>query len=192
MKTILTFTGLSGSGKTTLAKWILDNVPGACMIPSHTTRRGRQSDLKNEYRHITSDEFRGLRSSGEFLWTVSPDGMTHYGTKGSSIIEVFDSDPISAGIMILTPDGVSNLVKFLESLGEKDSHVPVFITPPPRNILEERLRKRGESEGGIKARLEGGRDWEEEARNSGIPYTYINNDTAVESAIEELRRILEK
>lgn len=188
MKRIVSFTAPSGCGKTTLAKELLNIVPGSCMIESYTTRTRRPSDIQGEYRYVTFHQFENFKRDGAFLWTAS-HGDNYYGTMSQSIRSFVESS-MTLGIMILTPESVPLLAQFINAIGKGGCHTPIFITPPPREVLENRLRARGDTEESIKVRLTMSDSWEDVARHSSVSYIYITNDTTIASAASKLVKIL--
>jgi len=183
---IVSVTGSTGSGKTSMARGLLKEKPYAFMVQSHTTRDPRPSDLPGEYSYDTPDEYTHLFMTGSFLWTAK-HGSTCYGTTPEVIKSAYEPDE-ALGIMILVPEVIPLLWQFLGKIGKGASYKPFFIVPPDRAILEERLRARGDKENEITLRLNEAQNWYRDAQLSGIPYTYIRNDGAVEDAVSELLR----
>ena len=182
MGSILTFTGVSGVGKTTLARGFLAVDSRASLFESTTTRSQRLSDLPGEYRYLAADEFAELETQGGFLWTAKY-GDTRYGALRISLDRIIDA-PHKIGVMILTPSGVDDLRRHLESIGKLALHVPVFVTEPSREELLQRLIERGESRESIAERLEVSSTWESDARQqTKIRYTFIKNDAAIDVAL---------
>ncbi len=128
-------------------------------------------------RFITREEFIERRDRNEFLeW--APVFENFYGTH-ASYIDIAAADDRD---LVLDID-----VQGARQLKERiPDSVSIFILPPSRVILEERLRARGEdSEAVIERRL---REAEEEIRHyDQYDYVLINDD--LESATAKLRAI---
>ncbi|MFA6006997.1 MAG: hypothetical protein WC764_04720 [Candidatus Paceibacterota bacterium] len=181
---IVSVTGPTGSGKTSIARGVLKERACAFMVQSHTTRDPRPSDLPGEYSYDTPDEYAHLYMTGSFLWTAK-HGSTCYGTTPEIIRSAYE--PTEAlGIMILVPEVIPLLWQFLGKIGKGASYKPFFIVPPERAVLEGRLRARGDKVEEIALRLDEAQNWYRDAKLSGIPYTYIRNDGAIETAVNEI------
>jgi guanylate kinase len=167
MTTVFIISAPSGSGKSTLVSSLLKSVPGLLFSVSYTTRplRGKEVDGR-DYHFISPEEFQAMRDRDEFLESAGVFGKC-YGTHR----EVLDRARAEDKDLVLDIDvqGARQLkIRFPEA-------VTVFILPPSREELEQRLRARGEdSEEVIQRRL---RDAAEEIRNySAYDYTIINRD----------------
>lgn len=160
------------------------------MVQSYTTRMRRHNDLPGEYCYMPSvKEFERMERAGEFLWTAE-HGETQYGTTAESIVRVLKNNE-AFGIMILVPDVLPRLIQFLDAIGEKGLHLPVFISAPGAGTLEDRLRKRGDQEENIVLRLSQARDWEREAIMSDIRYTFVDNEEErVDTAVCNIMRAI--
>jgi guanylate kinase len=167
MTTIFIVSAPSGSGKSTLVWSLMKSVAGLLFSVSYTTRppRGREIDGR-DYHFISPEEFQAMRDRDEFLESAGVFGKC-YGTHR----QVLDRARADGKDLVLDIDvqGARQLKgKFPEA-------VTVFILPPSREELEQRLRARGEdSEEVIQRRL---RDAAEEIRNyNAYDYTIINRD----------------
>jgi len=167
MTTIFIVSAPSGSGKSTLVSSLLKSVPGLLFSVSYTTRppRGKEIDGR-DYHFISPEEFQAMCDRDEFLESAGVFGKC-YGTHR----EVLDRARAEGKDLVLDIDvqGARQLkTRFPEA-------VTVFILPPSREELEQRLRARGEdSEEVIQRRL---RDAAEEIRNyNAYDYTIINRD----------------
>ena len=188
MDMLLSITAPSGSGKTTIAGMLIEQCASAFMVESYTTRGPRANDLPGEYVYISLREFEQLRQIGWFLWTAEHGGV-HYGTNTGSIKNIFKIEN-SLGIMILVPEVIPHLIRFLKTINKEKHYIPVFIAPPERHVLEERLRKRGDAEEDIATRLNQASEWLLQAVRSGIRYSYIRNDAAPSVALRELQTLV--
>ena len=156
MSIILTLTGLPGTGKTSIARELIKN-PVFEMLPSNTTRPPRDSDLENEYRFLTFENFKRLEKEGKFLAAFNIH-ENWYGTFRSDI-ERTTADPFSPiiKIAILNPDGVQ---KFRDFLGKAAMRMySVYIRYPGRETVIRRMRERGETLESAQQRLKTSRGW---------------------------------
>jgi guanylate kinase len=167
MTTIFIVSAPSGSGKSTLVASLLKSLSGLLFSVSYTTRPPRGKEVNGEdYHFISTEEFQAMHDRDEFLESAGVFGKC-YGTHR----QVLDRARAEGKDLVLDIDvqGARQLK------GKFPDAVTVFILPPSREELEQRLRARGEdSEEVIQRRL---RDAAEEIRNySAYDYTIINRD----------------
>lgn len=168
---ILTLSGPPGGGKTTLINCCGNCEPRIQLIPSYASdNRGiRPSDLPGEYRFVDKTMLQHMN----LAWYEQPHGAegVHYGTRQVDIDEAVQSEMMR--IMHLTPTRAKTLYEYVG----KDGMVPFFIFTRSEEILEQRLRQRdrGKPESYYAERLQTSRHWYEEAKNSGVPFTFIDN-----------------
>ncbi|MDP3639836.1 MAG: hypothetical protein Q8R53_01385 [Nanoarchaeota archaeon] len=179
---LLTLTGESGTGKSTIARHLLAS-PDFSMVTSTTTRKPRASDLPNEYAYVSPEQFFEIEKAWGFIWTA-PYAGNYYGTKYSAI----DTALCFSGyqMMILVPQVLPILFSYTKNVE------PFFIRTPPREVLEQRLRQRGDSPEDIARRLQNAGQWEAEAAASGVPYCFIANEGPIEQAVGQILSSLGK
>ena len=166
MTTIFIISAPSGSGKSTLVSRLLASDSSLRFSVSYTTRRPRHSEKPGEsYIYITRQEFQDRIAAQEFLEWAEVFG-NYYGTHR----EVLEQAQSEGKDLILDID-VQGAGQLKKSIPEA---VTVFILPPSRDILEQRLRTRSEdSEEVIQRRL---RDAAEEIRNyHQYDYVLVNH-----------------
>jgi guanylate kinase len=157
----------SGSGKSTLVGRLLKTVPGLTFSVSYTTRPPRGHEREGEsYHFISTPEFQDRLARDEFLEHACVFG-NYYGTHRSELERAR-----SQGLDLVLDIDVQGAAQLKSKLPEA---VTIFILAPSRDVLEKRLRARGEDAGGvIERRL---RDAEREIRNySTYDYVLINKD----------------
>ena len=126
----------SGAGKSTLITQILQSLPKVEMSVSHTTRPPRKSEQDGvNYNFISEDEFIKLRDQGEFLESAHVFD-NYYGTSKTWV-----KDRLKAGVDILLEIDWQGA---REIKAKMTSVVSVFILPPCKNSLRERLTTRNE------------------------------------------------
>ncbi len=169
----------SGSGKSTLVRQLLDTVPGLQFSTSFTTRPIRAQEQEGrDYHFITRQDFETRILKGEFLEHAEVFG-NYYGTHRSE----FQQASLAGKDLVLDID-VQGARQLNIALPEA---VSVFVLPPSREVLEQRLRARSaDSEKVIERRLRGAA---EEVRNyTQYDYVLINNH--LEDSVARLQAIV--
>ena len=177
---LLALSSPSGAGKTTLSKRLLSQNPDVILSVSATTRQPRPGEVDGQdYHFLSVEDFKDKIEAGEFFEWAEVFGR-YYGTPKSPVMEaveegrdvVFDIDWQGA-----------------QALAEQapEDTVRIFILPPSLELLEDRLRKRGQDTPDvIKGRMERAKDeishWHE------YDYVIVNDDFA--RALEKLNQIL--
>lgn len=167
MTTVFIISAPSGSGKSTLVARLLQNVPGLMFSVSYTTRKPRGAEVDGQnYRFVTREEFEAMLARDEFLEHAEVFG-NYYGTHRS----ILDHARELGKDLVLDID-VQGARQLKRKIPEA---VTVFILAPSRQILEHRLRSRGEDRDEvIDRRL---REAAEEIRNyNAYDYVLINRD----------------
>ena len=187
MTTVFVISAPSGSGKSTLVSRLLASDGTLRFSVSYTTRKARGNEKPGEnYVYITPEEFKKRIEHGEFLEHAEVFG-NFYGTHR----EVLEQAQAEGKDLILDID-VNGARQLKERIPEA---VTIFILPPSRDILEQRLRARSEdSEAVIQRRL---KDAADELRNyKQYDYVLVNHQveesTATLAAIiraERIRRV---
>ena len=179
MTTVYIISAPSGSGKSTLVNEVLKIVPGLEFSISYTTRMPRGSEKNGrEYFFVPPEEFEKMIRENEFLEHAEVFGK-HYGTARR-----FLRQAQQAGEDLLLDIDVQGAEQIKRKLPEA---VSIFVLPPDRNRLEERLRKRGQdAEDVIQRRLAtAAREIENYCK-----YDYILVNDRLEESIEALKSIL--
>jgi guanylate kinase len=169
----------SGSGKSTLVNEILKSVSGLEFSISYTTRAPRGSEENGrQYYFISRPEFEQMIREDAFLEHADVFG-NYYGTARRFLREAEKK-----GRDLLLDIDVQGAEQIQGKLPDSTS---IFILPPDRKTLEERLRKRSEdSEEVIERRLETAT---REIKNYER-YNYILVNDQLEDSIERLRAIV--
>lgn len=136
----------SGAGKTSLVRALVEREPEVYVSVSHTTRPQRPGEADGQHYHfISEDRFQAMIEAGEFVEHANVFGNL-YGTSVAAI-----RDPLEAGhdiVLEIDWQGAQQVRTQFE-----DS-VSVFILPPSRATLLERLSARGQDdEAVIKKRM---------------------------------------
>jgi guanylate kinase len=169
----------SGAGKTSLVRALLEQEPALHLSVSHTTRSQRPNEADGrEYHFVTVDAFRDLIARGEFLEHAQVfDNL--YGTS-----RVFVEQRLHAGqdvVLEIDWQGARQVRRALPQC------VSIFILPPSRAALAERLATRATDSAQVIARRL--RDAAADMSHYGeFDYVIVNDDFA--QAVAELRRII--
>ncbi|HLI83177.1 MAG TPA: guanylate kinase [Bryobacteraceae bacterium] len=174
MTTVFIISAPSGSGKSTLVSRLMAGVPGLMFSISYTTRRPRGAEIEGQnYRFVSRPVFEQMIARGEFLEWAEVFG-NYYGTHRG----ILEEARARGNDLVLDIDvqGAAQLRCRVEGA------VTIFILPPSRQVLEQRLRARGEDdEQVIQRRL---RDAAREIRNyNAYDYVLINRDLAESDAV---------
>jgi guanylate kinase len=171
---VLVITGPSGVGKGTLIQRLLDEVAGAELSVSATTRAPRDGEVNGrDYHFLAASEFEERVGRGEFVEHAEYAG-NRYGTLRSELQR-------PARLIVLEID----LQGARQVRGSMPEAKQVFIAPPDDDLgeLERRLLARGdESAEQIELRLEVARD--ELAAQDEFRHRIVNADA--EQAAQEL------
>jgi len=165
----------SGAGKSTLVNALLAQDQSIRLSISHTTRKPRPGEENGrEYHFTTVDEFRAARDRGEFLEWAEVHG-NYYATS-----RVWIEQQMAQGNDVLLEidwQGAQQVRQLVPGT------VTVFILPPSKQALQDRMRKRGQdSEAVIAQRLAAAR--EEMLHFNDFDYVIVNE--VFETAVDEL------
>ena len=169
----------SGSGKSTLVNELLKSVSDLEFSISYTTRAPRGSEENGkQYYFVSRSEFEKMIRDGEFLEHAEVFG-NYYGTARRFLREAEQK-----GHDLLLDIDVQGAAQIQQKLPDATS---IFILPPNRKTLEERLRKRSEDrEEVIQRRLvTASREIQNYDR-----YNYILVNDRLEESIEILQAIV--
>jgi len=170
----------SGAGKTSLVKALLTRKPQLLVSISHTTRPMRANEENGrEYFFVSVQQFQELVSSGQFLEHAQVFD-NFYGTGRESV-----EAQLAQGRDVILEIDWQGARQVRAAMPAASS---VFILPPSRRALEERLRnRRTDSDEVIARRL---RDavgdmshWNE------FDYVVVNDD--FEKAVADIARIID-
>lgn len=181
---IITLTGASGSGKTTIAKELIARISNTKPLVSYTTRAPRPSDLPGDFTYLDHDAFDRIRDEGKFLWTAQV-GDTYYGTTKESLHDALHEDAATR-IMILVPDVLPKLYAFAEGMEKRDTIKSFFIHVADEAVLRARMLKRGDMPESAEKRITACRDYEEEAKATGINFIRVDNSGELETSVENV------
>jgi guanylate kinase len=169
----------SGAGKSTVLTRVLDDMPGLRFSVSHTTRPPRPGESDGvEYHFVDRPAFERLRDEGQLLEWAEVHGNLY----GTGLEE--HRRARERGVDLLLDVDVQGASQVREKMPEA---VTVFILPPSYEVLERRLRGRGQDdEATVKRRLAAaGRELRAFER---YDYAIVNED--LELCVEALKSIV--
>jgi guanylate kinase len=180
MTNVFIISAPSGSGKSTLVNEIRQMVSNLSFSISYTTRNARGSEQNGrEYYFVSRDEFESMIRKDEFLEYARVFETDYYGTA-----QRFRKKAEAEGKDLLLDIDVQGAAQIKSKLPDA---VSIFILPPNRTELEQRLRSRGQdSEEKIHRRLEEAR---REIENYD-KYDYILVNDRLADSVEALKAIL--
>jgi len=166
---LIILSGPSGAGKTTLMKYLLSHIPHLSCAITHTTRAPRPGESDGvDYFFVSKEHFANMQRDNLFIET-NWYNQQWYGVSKQTLRA---EQPHAVKLVIPDINGARIIA----------DHMPhafaVWITAPHKD-LEERLRKRGESEENIAQRIARAQEEDAEAAESGIYHkTLVNTDLA--------------
>jgi guanylate kinase len=136
--TLFIISAPSGAGKTSLIKSLLETTKGVSVSISHTTRAKRPGEENGvDYHYVDVPAFTDMANKGAFLEHAQVFD-NHYGTSESAVL-----DQLATGQdVILEIDWQGAEQVRIRISGT----VSIFILPPSRAALRERLTGRGQDD----------------------------------------------
>jgi guanylate kinase len=176
---IFIFSAASGTGKTSLAKALVESALEFAFSVSHTTRAPRPGEQHGvHYYYVTREEFDRMVANGEFVEHATVFGNS-YGTSKQAI-----ADQIKSGksvILDIDWQGARAIKQW------RPEAVSIFILPPSRAALRERLTNRKQdSQEIIDRRMR--EAVAEMSHYSEFDHLVVNDD--FEAALADLKAIL--
>ena len=180
MAKLFIFSAASGTGKTSLAHELMKRVRDLAFSVSHTTRAARPGERDGVHYHFVSmAEFERLIGAGEFLEHAQVFG-NRYGTARRTV-----DDLLKAGKSVIFDIDWQGARAVKAQMPEA---VSIFILPPSREALRERLIRRGQDNAEVIER----RMREATAEMSHFhefDYTIVND--SFEAALADLRAVVD-
>jgi len=143
---LFVISGPAGAGKTEIVKKLLQQHPDVRLSVSCTTRAPRPGEVDGvNYHFVTEERFRALIEEGAF-YEWAHVHQNHYGTLKSTV-----QQELALGHDLILEIDVQGC---LQVMAQDAGVTGIFICPPSRENLEQRLRRRGtETEESIRVRL---------------------------------------
>jgi len=180
---LFVFSAPSGAGKTSIYKEILLKNPEIDFSVSATTRKKREGEIDGkDYFYLDKDDFERRIENGEFVEYEKIFDDNYYGT-----LKSFINGKINEGKDVIFDLDVKGALSVKKIYNEKA--VLIFIKPPNKNVIKERLLNRGtESKEIIEKRLNRF-DFEME-KITEFNYVVVNDDLKI--AVKEVQEIINK
>jgi guanylate kinase len=170
----------SGAGKTSLIKALREQMPDLGLSVSHTTRPMRPGEVDGQHYHFVSKStFESMIAEGAFVEHALVFG-NHYGTSKAAVSAVLDKGQDL--ILEIDWQGAEQVRPLFPGAQS------IFILPPSREALRERLFGRGQDDADVIAR----RLAEAEREMQAYPnydFLIINDDFS--QALNQLRCLFE-
>jgi guanylate kinase len=168
----------SGAGKTSLLKALIKETLDVRISVSHTTRKQRAGEQNGiDYHFVTLNEFQQMIKQDAFLEYAEVFG-NYYGTSRSWVQQQLDE-----GTDIILEIDWQGARQVRQLMPQSRS---VFILPPSKEALEQRLHGRGQDEAEVIARRMAAAR-EEMSHYAEYDYLIINDD--FDTAKSELKAI---
>jgi guanylate kinase len=171
---IFVVSGAGGAGKSTIVDELLKRDSSLWRSTSWTSRSRRDNEPEDAYVFVSREEFEAERDRGGFIeWVEFVDN--YYATPWPNPPQGKDA------VLVIELEGAQYVKK------RRPDSLMVFVKAPSFEVIEERMRQRGDSPERVAARLDKARV-EEELGPKIADYVIINDD--LESAVDELAAIL--
>lgn len=169
----------SGAGKTSLVKQLVIDIDDVVVSISHTTRPIRPGETEGtDYNFVSQAEFQALIAKGELLEHAKVfDNL--YGT-AKTTVETYLNQGLDV-ILEIDWQGAQQIRRI------RPDCLSIFILPPSTEILEQRLKNRGQDDEHVIARRM--RDAVTEMRHHN-EFDYILVNDVFERALAELKSII--
>jgi len=177
--TLFIISAPSGAGKTSLVKALCEDNNSLRTSVSFTTRTIRPGEENGVHYHfVNHDDFEAMLERTELLESANVFG-NYYGTS-----QVWVEQQLDAGMDVILEIDWQGALQVRKLLPDS---VSIFILPPSRQALEERLNGRGQDDAEVIAkRMAQAKD--EMSHYSEFEYLVINDDFSL--ALTELRAII--
>ena len=165
----------SGAGKSSIVNAVLARDPNICLSISFTSRQPRPGERHAEHYHfVSADEFEAMVEAGDFF----EHARVHGDWKGTARQSV--EPQLASGKDVLLEIDWQGARQVRSKVPDS---VMVFILPPSREALEQRMRVRAQdTEAVIRQRLDAAR--EEMSHYTEFDYVIVNEH--FETAVDEM------
>ncbi|KAF1686190.1 guanylate kinase [Pseudoxanthomonas broegbernensis] len=165
----------SGAGKSSIVNAVLERDPGIRLSVSFTSRAPRPGERDGQHYHfVSAAEFQRMIDAGDFFEYA----LVHGDWKGTARQSV--EPQLAAGHDVLLEIDWQGAAQVRAKVPDA---VSVFILPPSRQALEQRMRKRGQdSDAVIARRLAAAR--EEMSHYAEFDYVIVNE--VFDAAVDEM------
>lgn len=175
---LFVISGASGVGKSTVLSRVMAQRPELSFSVSATTREPRPGEEDGvHYYFVTKERFEDMIREDAFL-EYDAHNKNYYGTPIAQLEEKLEGGSV---ILDIEPVGAKNVRE------KRDDATLIFVTAPSWEVLEQRLRGRGDTaEDQIAIRLERAK-WELEQQSW---YDHVVVNDSVDRCAEEILNII--
>ncbi len=182
-KLIIVISSPSGAGKSTICKQLLNDDPQLKISISDTTRPPRDNEINGrDYNFIEINEFERRIKNNEYIEYANVFG-NYYGSLHKNVQNSLDN-----GFDVLFDIDWQGSLQLQDS--NQSNLLTIFIIPPSKSIIYERLKlraeKSGDNEQAIKYRME---MYETEMSHQN-EYEYIVENDNFEECILKIKKII--
>jgi guanylate kinase len=177
--TLFVVSAPSGAGKTSLVKALIESTPNIHVSVSHTTRTQRPGEVDGvNYHFVSRDGFAAMLNDNAFLEHAEVFGNL-YGTGKDTV-----AAKLKAGVDVVLEIDWQGAQQIRRQAPEA---VSIFILPPSREILEQRLIGRGQDPVEV-IRKRMSQATEEISHHVEFDYLIINDD--FDKALREMQAVV--
>lgn len=171
---LIIVSGPSGVGKGTLLNLYVGQNESSIISISHTTRKPRSGEVDGvHYKFVSREKFETMIASDDFMEYADYNG-NYYGTSKKMVKKA-----LSSGTDVILEIDLQGALQLKEKY---PNHLYVFIMPPSKAILKERLIGRNtDITADIQKRLDAA---EHEIANAYVYDNVIINDNLEEALLE--------
>ena len=181
---IIVISSPSGAGKTSVCRKLIERDKSIALSISDTTRSPRDNEIDGvDYNFINEVEFKNRIKIKSYIEYANVFG-NFYGSKHENIINNF-----KRGRDILFDIDWQG-AKQLKNSSFNNSIVSIFIVPPSKEAIYQRLKSRaitsGDNEQAIESRM---KKYETEMKHKN-DYDYVVTNDKLEACVDELLKII--
>ena len=182
-KLIIVISSPSGAGKSSICKQLLKDDPMLNISISDTTRLPRDNETNGlDYNFIEINEFKNRIKNNEYIEYANVFG-NYYGSRHKNVKSLLDR-----GFDVLFD------IDWQGSLQLKASNQPnlltIFITPPSKEIIYERLKLRADESGDNEQAIQYRMEMYETEMSHQNEYEHIIENDKFEECILKIKRII--
>ena len=182
-KLIIVISSPSGAGKSSICKQLLNDDPKLSISISDTTRSPRDNETNGtDYNFIEKNEFERRIKNNEYIEYANVFG-NYYGSLHKDVQKSLDN-----GFDVLFD------IDWQGSLQLKASNQPnlltIFITPPSKEIVYERLKLRAEKSGDNEQAIQYRMKMYETEMSHQNEYEYIVENDRFEECVLKIKEII--
>ena len=178
--TLFVVSAPSGAGKTSLVKALVESTPGLHVSISHTTRPQRPGEVNGvNYHFVSQSQFNEMLERDAFLEHAEVFGNL-YGTSNQSV-----RDQLQEGkdiILEIDWQGAQQVRK------QSPHAVGVFILPPSKDVLQQRLVGRGQDSDSV---INGHMAQSAEQISHYVEFDYLIINDQFDTALAELKSVIQ-